>query len=624
MCGIAGYFSAGKGAQYMSTLLECVKHRGPDDIGYEVFPNVGIGQTRLAIIDLSPTGHQPMFSKDKKLVLVFNGEIYNYQDVKKELAAKYEFMGTSDTEVLIYAYKEWGVDCLQKLNGMFSFALYDREKDLIFGARDRLGEKPFKYFYDGKDFIFSSEIKAILKVLPKKPEMDLLAISDYLTLQYIPTPKTGFKNIFKLPAAHYFIYKPGNLTIKKYWQPDFTKKLLLTEKEWKEMILAELDRAVRMRMIGDVPVGALLSGGVDSSAVVAFMAKNSSNKIKTFSIGFDDPDYDESYYAEIVAQKYDTDHTKMMVSKNDLISVLPKVIDQYDEPIADNSTLPTYVVSQLTSKHVKVALAGDGGDENFGGYERYNFLLMASEYNKLPGFLKAAVATAAKSLLPEEKNKLLYRLNRFLKAGESRSYSWNVLFNMFLDENIRSKLLTNNFIYESGLAGPVTHESFYQNLWDDSLSLVDNAMQMDILTYLPDDLLYKTDIASMAHGLELRAPLLDHEFMGNFFQMPSDLKVNLTDKKILFKKALVDGEILPENVVYRRKRGFVMPIGRWLREDLSDFVRGSILSPKLVESGYFNVSELNAFVNRYLKGNPSYNNEIFSLIVLGRWFENHA
>ncbi|NMB70462.1 asparagine synthase (glutamine-hydrolyzing), partial [candidate division WWE3 bacterium] len=375
MCGICG-FSGNYTQSDLSVMADTLAHRGPDSKGDVLYSDMGIGlgHRRLAIIDLSPAGNQPMYDDSGDIVIVFNGEIYNFQTIRKRLAANYTFKSNSDTEVLINAYKEWGTDCLSKLNGMFSFVIYDKRKRLLFGARDKIGEKPLKYYYDGKNFVFASEVKAILKIIKHAPEIDPVAIHHYLTLQYVPSPMTGFKNIYKLPPAHYFIFQNGNLEIKKYWSLDFSNKDVHSEQEWEEIIIKEIERSVKMRMIADVPIGALLSGGLDSSTVVAFMAKNSPKPINTFSIGFDNQMFDESQYAKIVSDLYSTSHNTLMVTSNDLMELLPTLMDYYDEPIADNSILPTFLVSKLTREQVTVALDGDGGDENFAGYDRYNIV----------------------------------------------------------------------------------------------------------------------------------------------------------------------------------------------------------------------------------------------------------
>jgi asparagine synthase (glutamine-hydrolysing) len=333
MCGIAGY--AGKGDKNsLEKMLEATSHRGPDSRGTFVDGNIGLGANRLSIIDLSPFGKQPMFDQDKSLSIVFNGEIYNFHDLRKQLVRKYRFQSKTDTEVVLYAYKEWGVDCLRKLNGMFSFVIYDRTKQLLFGARDRLGEKPLKYYVDRGNFAFASEVKGLLPIV-SKIEIDPIAIHHYLTLQYVPAPFTGFQKIFKLPPAHYFLYKDGKLQIKRYWEFFFAEKLSLAEKEWEELLLAKLIESVKSRLMADVPFGVFLSGGIDSSCVVALMALFSKRPIKTFTISFDEASFNEAQYANIVARQYRTNHKVLQVTQKMMGDLFTHLADYYDEPFAD-------------------------------------------------------------------------------------------------------------------------------------------------------------------------------------------------------------------------------------------------------------------------------------------------
>ncbi|HDQ88831.1 MAG TPA: asparagine synthase (glutamine-hydrolyzing), partial [candidate division WWE3 bacterium] len=434
MCGIAGYAGKNINPASLKEALKTISHRGPDDFGLEIFSDIGLGHQRLSILDLSSAGHQPMFSQDKDIVLVFNGEIYNFQDIKKQLLGKYKFSSQTDSEVIIYAYKEWGTDCLQHFNGMFSFVLYDRAKNLLFGARDRLGEKPLKYYWNGEKFFFASEVKAIISFLKSvgvHVDPDPYAIDDFLTFGYVPAPKTGFKNIYKLPPAHFFTLCHGELNIKRYWSIDFTQKLPISYKEWQEEILNKLEESIKLRLMSDVPLGAFLSGGIDSSVVVAYAARNFPSKLKTFSMGFDDPEFDETKYAQTVANKYNTDHHVFRVSSSDLIENIDLISSFYDEPFADDSNLPTFLLSQKTKEHVTVVLNGDGGDENFGGYERYAVVEFGEFYSKIPSLLRnVPIKKLVNMYASLKKDKFSSRLNVFVRGFDAPFYRRYADYNM--------------------------------------------------------------------------------------------------------------------------------------------------------------------------------------------------
>ncbi len=621
MCGILGYYGGDLDRSKFEAALRSISHRGPDYSGTAYLGKCTLGHNRLSIIDLSPAGQQPMFNSDKTVALVCNGEIYNYLELRKQLQRKYDFVSASDSEVIIHAYEEWGVGCLQKFTGMFAFAIYDKKKDLLFGARDRLGEKPLKYYCQNGEFIFASEVKAILQYLEKKPGLDFEAIGDYLTFQYVPAPRTGFKDVYKLPPAHYFVYQDGKLTVEKYWDVDFSKKLILSEQEWQERILTELNRVVNERLVSDVPIGAFLSGGVDSSALTAFMAKNSPGKIKTFSMGFDDPKYDETVYANQIAQIYGTDHHVIKLDNKSLMNNFDTLLDFYDEPMADDSILATYLLSQFTRKHVTVALNGDGGDENFAGYSRYNVVSVAQLFLATPKIVrKGLFNTSATALDLISKSKLSRRAKTFFEGLDLPFYQRYVDYNGIFTRQNKEKLLSHYF-FES----TKTHESYnlYKQFYNPQLIDIDNALAMDLHTYLPENLLYKTDTASMAHALELRSPMLDHKFVELFAQMPADLKLKHGDKKYLFKKTLVEKGILPKEAVYRRKMGFSLPLDTWFKHDLKNYVFDNALAPVLWKSGIFSKDSLHEFVNDSYKTDFNQGKSIFSLICLSKWLRRY-
>lgn len=614
MCGIVG-FVGDVDRDKIAKMLQATAHRGPDDSGMYINGNVGLGNNRLAVIDLSPKGHQPMFDDEKTICIVYNGEMYNFMELRQELKKDYKFKSNSDTEVLIYAYKKWGTNCLKHLNGMFAFVIYDIKNNLLFGARDRRGEKPLKYFFDGKTFIFASEIKGILPVLKEKPVMDIMAISDYLSLQYVPSPKTGFKNIFKLPQASYFIFKDGKLKINKYWSLNFSEKLNISEEEWMELLEAKINQCVKSRMVSDVPIGSFLSGGVDSSAVTAFMAKNSMKRINTFSVGFDDPKFDETMFSKQIAKKYNTNHTYIKVNSKIFKDELFKMSDYYDEPFADNSLIPTLFLSRFARQKVTVALSGDGGDENFAGYDRYNIVAFSDLYQLIPKFIRNGLVKPITNLtFFISPNLLTHRIKTFSNTFDLPFYKKYIYYKSFFDDNdkksVSFKSRENTFLID-------------KKIYDGKLSSVDNALKADINSYLPEDLLYKIDIASMSVGLEVRAPLLDYKLMEFAAKMPSNLKIHMFDKKYILKKMLIKNGILPEYVINRPKRGFNPPIGSWFKNDMKEYVINVLESKKFRQSELFDNNKLDIYIKRYYSSNLNYHNNIFALMALSSWINKY-
>ena len=614
MCGIVGYIgdtSTGK----INKMLSAISHRGPDDHGVYVNKQYGLGNNRLSVIDLSKNGHQPMFDNEKTICIVYNGEMYNFKNLRNELKKEFKFKSETDTEAIIYAYKKWGVDCLTHLNGMFAFVIYDIKKNLLFGARDRLGEKPLKYYLDGNKFIFASEIKAILQVLETKPEMDYQAVSDYLTLQYIPAPRTGFKNIYKLPPASYFIYKNGKLKISKYWNLDFKNKTSMQEDEVVNQLDACVSESVKNCMVSDVSLGAFLSGGIDSSAVVAYMAKNSNKRISTFSIGIKNSDFDESGFANSVAKLYKTNHSTLMVDSKMFLNTIEKCCDYYDEPFADNSMIPTLLLSKFTRNKITVALSGDGGDELFAGYDRYNIVRFGEYYSYIPkGLRNSLVKPIANEIFNIIPSLLASRIVIFAKTFDRKFYDKYTYYKSFFNHEDKIKILKDKRYADA---------KYYMSGFNSKYTPIDNSLSMDIASYLPEDLLFKTDIASMSASLEVRAPLLDYGLMEFAAKIPDRLKIKNFNKKYIFKKMLLEKNILPKSIIDRKKQGFVMPIGEWLKNDLKNYTIETLSSKKFRNAGIFNDKKLDSYIDNYYPNDLKYHNNMFALLSLSNWINKY-
>jgi asparagine synthase (glutamine-hydrolysing) len=627
MCGITGkiYFDENTvSEQDILSMNEKIMHRGPDDGGAYISSDrkVGLGHRRLSIIDLSPLAHQPMDYLDRYQI-VFNGEIYNFKEKKSKLEKEgYKFKSHSDTEVILALYDKFGKNCLEHLRGMFSFAIYDEKEKTLFCARDRVGKKPFKYYLDEKVFMFASELKAILTQKDYKKEPDYVAIHHYLTLQYVPAPLTGFKDIKKLEPAHYLFIDLKTKKVKKerYWKLDYSKKLNLTKDEWKKRIMQKLEESVKLRMISDVPLGAFLSGGIDSSAIVALMSKLSDKPVKTFSIGFNEEKYNELKYAKIVAEKFKTDHKEFIVEPH-AIELLPMLVRQYEEPYADSSALPTYYVSKMTRDHVTVALNGDGGDENFGGYSRYSAFQFSLWYEKILFLHKLIILPITKILAKNIKNTFFERVYRFSET---------------LTEDYRRRYMTYTAYFTNKQKAALYTKAFKNKVWkEDTYNLIakkfdetgasnkmDQTLYTDFSTYLPDDLMVKVDIDSMAVSLEGRSPFLDHEFLELTAKIPFNLKLKgLNNKKYILKEALRG--LVPDEVMFRSKMGFGIPIDKWFRKELREYAYELLLSEKAVNRKIFKIEEIKKILDEHVNTKISHAYRIWALITLELWFREY-
>jgi len=597
-------------------MIAALAHRGPDGEGVVVTGPIGLGHRRLAIIDLTEAASQPMLSGDGRYAIVFNGEIYNYSEIRRDLEARgSRFRTSSDTEVLLESYRIDGVACLQRLRGMFAFAIWDAADRVLFMARDRVGKKPLFYRVDSDGLAFASETGALLAEggFDPRPQSDALAL--YLAYGYVPDPASAFQGIHKLPPAHYAVFKDGRLEVSRYWRLRYRPKSVLGETESVERLLELLRESVRLRMISDVPVGAFLSGGVDSSTIVALMAEVSSGPVRTFSIGFDQEEFDELRYARLLAERYGTRHEEFVV-RADAASVIPKLVRHYGEPFADSSAIPMFYLAELTRQHVTVALSGDAGDENFAGYTRYLPARRSELYGRAPSRLRRVLARAGRSLpLPEQTSSLPARLQRWvevMQGGPRERYAEGM---MCLDSALRRRLCTPEFLASAN--DPSTH-LLHTYATTDAYDFVDATMHVDVETYLPGDILVKVDIATMAHGLEARCPLLDHSLMEFAASLPPRLKLRGEEKKYLLRKAA--RQLVPDVLLDRPKRGFAVPLSRWFRGPLRTMIHDVLLSRRAAERGIFARDRVESLLADHCDQRYEWHVPIWTMLMLELWF----
>lgn len=623
MCGITGFVNATNERAdrlILEAMNRAIEHRGPDEDGFYLNKNVGLAMRRLSIIDLA-SGQQPIYNEDRTKAIVFNGEIYNYQELRENLdKLGHKFYTKSDTEVVLHLYDRYGPDGLQHLRGMFAFAIWDDADRSLFLARDRVGKKPILYSHQPNgDLIFGSEFQAVLKHPSVTREVDHEAIDNYLSFLCVPAPMTAFKSIRKLEPGHWLRWKNGEIETRRYWQPDFTKKIRISEEDAIEETTRILRESTRLRMISEVPLGAFLSGGVDSSAVVALMAQESSQPVKTFSIGFEEQDFSELKYAKRVAEHVGAEYHEFIVRPNAL-EVIPTLVDHYGEPYADSSAIPTYYVAKETRKHVTVALNGDGGDESFAGYERYAAMRIAEKYAKVPAALRKVFVETPVGLLPsnELKRSRIRDAKRFLKSANlprtERYMRWVSTFN----RDSKSELYTNEFRQTLNGSDPTDLlESWFARA--NGLGTVDSTMMTDQMTYLPNDLLVKVDIATMANSLEARSPFLDHNLIEFAASLPENLKMRGVETKSLLKK--VAARLVPREVVYRRKMGFGVPVGKWFRGEMKDFVTDILLSHSALKRGIVRPEVMERYVAEHTSGLRDHSFQIWTLLMLELWFQ---
>ncbi len=620
MCGIVGILDL-KGKReinrdLLAEMNETQFHRGPDEGGIHTEQGLGLAHRRLSIIDLS-NGQQPMHSQDGQAILTFNGEIYNFPILRKELEALgYVFQTHCDTEVILYAWQAWGEACVDRLRGMFAFAIWDRSNETLFLARDRLGIKPLFYTeLTTGHFIFGSELKSLVAHPEFTKELESTAVEEYFGFGYVPDPKTIYKNVYKLEPGHFLSVKRRQKTYspKQYWDVNFTVNKFEDGNQTQEELIERLQEAVKIRMVADVPLGAFLSGGVDSSAIVAMMAGVSNKSVNTCSISFGDPKFNESQFADKIAKQYQTTHRVEQVEHDDF-TLIDKLSSLYDEPYADSSALPTYRVCELAKKQVTVVLSGDGGDENLAGYRRHLWHTYEERMRSwLPNSIRQPVFGLMGRIYPKadwapqvfRAKSTFQSLARDSVAGYFHSVSNS-------SDELRAKLFSHSFKNElqGYQAVEVFRRHYHQAPTDNALSLV---QYLDIKTYLPGDILTKVDRASMAHSLEVRVPLLDHHLVEWMAGLQPEMKLHGKEGKYIFKKSLE--KYLPDDILYRPKMGFSIPLASWFRGPLKERVRTSLLGTTMMDSGFFNGEFLTKMVDQHQSGIRDYSAPIWSLLM---------
>ena len=602
-------------------MVETLRHRGPDDEGAVTLPGVGLGMRRLSIIDVAG-GHQPFASEDNAVQLVANGEIYNHVELREDLIARgHRFRSRADVEVIVHGYEEFGVAVLDRLRGMFAFALWDGSNRRLFAARDRAGEKPLYYAQTPERLLFASEIKALLVRPDVSREVNLEALDQFLTYEYVLTPRTMFASVRTVPPAHYLLYQHGAVKVERYWDVASVSVRDWTDDEAAEALRESLGRAVSGQMMSDVPLGAFLSGGIDSSAIVAMMVDGTgaaAGPVNTFSMGFEAASYDELPYAREVATRFETHHREGMVDP-DLSDLFGRLVTHFDQPFADVSLFPTYLVSQLAREHVTVALSGDGGDELFGGYDTYEAEAIARWVTMVvPDAAMPLVAEFTGMLPPSEKKKgLVNKIRRFTlgMAMAPRSiaqYRWMT----FLDVGAKKRLYTpalQTALVDSDVYAPIRRQLRGAHTDD----LLNRQLYTDLQVYLADDILVKVDRMSMATSLETRAPFLDVDVMELAFSMPGHLKIRSGERKYVLKRAMKG--LLPESVLTRGKEGFSIPMKSWLRREWAPMMQDLLGPDRVGRRGWLEPAQVTRRVREHLAGTQNHAHLLFSLMVLERW-----
>ncbi|MGI8669921.1 MAG: asparagine synthase (glutamine-hydrolyzing) [Aridibacter sp.] len=622
MCGINGIaFSTRSGRQIDEQVLcamrDEITHRGPDAEGIYINKNIGLGHRRLSIVDVAH-GHQPMFNSDKSLALVYNGEVYNHRDYRDELTLKgYKYQTASDTETILYLYEEYGFECVEKLRGMFAFAIWDERENQLFIARDRVGIKPLYYVHDAEgNLFFASEIKSLIEARAVKPEINYDVLPDQLANHGTSFDETLYKDVKRLMPGHFLVWKDGEILIKKYWDLEYEPKFAeISDKDFVEQWLKKFKEAVRLRLMADVPLGMFLSGGIDSSAIAAVMSEMVSEPIKTFSVGFAEREANEFSYARMVSEKFGTEHHEITITPEQFFAKLPELIWHEDEPLGFVASVPLYFVSELAQKHVKVVLTGEGSDEILAGYARYYKALKLLEFGKkyeslTPSFLRSVVKTGVTTL----PNKLNRKLNRTFLTLDSDVES--LYFDNFaiFNKKMQNELLSNETKAKIGDGNPYK----FINKWfeaDNAKELLDKLLYVDTKTYM-QELLMKQDQMSMAASIESRVPFLDHDLVDFTSRMPLKMKLRGRDTKWILRKAMKG--ILPEEILSREKMGFPVPIGAWFRNEFKHLIKDFVLSERALSRGIFSADFVRELCQRHFSG-ENHELRLFFLLNFEIW-----
>ncbi|HLZ60343.1 MAG TPA: asparagine synthase (glutamine-hydrolyzing) [Ktedonosporobacter sp.] len=616
MCGICGIYNGRSqepvSPQLVEHMTRLIAHRGPDDNGSYFDGPLGLGFARLSIIDLSG-GHQPLCNETGDIWLVFNGEIWNYKTLRAELLEKgHQFRTNSDSETIVHAYEEYGVDCVARLHGMFGLAIWDGPRKRLLLARDRAGKKPLYYTRVNGDLAFASEIKSLLAHPQVKREADTQALADFLSVRYVPAPATLFANIYKVLPGHWLLYEDGNIREECYWDYTFGETQNLPMEEYIAGIKQHVHRAVEERMMADVPVGSMLSGGVDSSIISGIMSKLTDHKVKTFAVGFDHPEYSELPYARMVADHFGTDHHELVVKSSDLTQYWPLLTWHRDEPVSEPSDIGVYLISKLARQHVKVVLSGEGGDELFAGYPKYVVDWMAKYYHVLPESVRYQLILPMLERLPYSLRKLKQAARNMSAPAPQRWMNWFGIFNGAMKEQLLSESTKASIDLD---ASREFRRWLEKNPQRDDLS---SMLYLDTKIWLPDNLLMKGDKMTMAASLEQRIPLLDYKLTEYAASIPSELKIKGFKAKYMLKRAFAD--FLPEPILTRKKMGFNVPTGVWFREGQRGLITRLLLSERMRSRGYFNDTFVARMVRDHLEGKVNYQAQIFTLASLELWF----
>ncbi len=619
MCGIAGFIehensSIADRESRLDAMCKIITHRGPDEQGMTVQGRAALGMRRLSIIDLAG-GQQPIFNEDESMFIVFNGEIYNFLELREDLIKRgYKFKTHSDTETILHAYEEFGENCVDYLRGMFAFAIWNKKDESLFIARDRVGKKPLFYsLTDKRSFVFGSELKVLLEHGEISREIHHPALDSYLTFGYVPEEFCIFKGVEKLLPAHTLTFKNGKVETKKYWDFNYIQPVeIKSEAEYIEELRAQIIDAVRVRLISEVPLGAFLSGGVDSSAIVGTMANLSTQPVKTFSIGFNEDSFNELKFARLAAKHFNTEHQEFIVTP-DLVDIIDDLVWHFDEPFADPSSLPTFMVAKMAREFVTVVLSGDGGDELFAGYTRYVIDKKRSGFSNLPSFVRKGVQAVSEQLPHGAKGKN-YLYNASLDA-----------IDRYIDSVSHFTKLKRKSLYAKGFIAKLNGsfgvgESLFQQFANsvETGNPIDNLLYLDSKTYLPSDILAKVDRMTMAASLEARAPLLDHKLIEFVVGMPTEFKLKGLETKYIFKKAM-EG-IVPNEILYREKQGFGVPINEWINVQLKDRIHSTLSDSKTLQRGYFDAKYIKTLLDEHHQGRRDHSYSLWILLMLELWF----